>query len=83
MTAPPSWQPAGKGSGGGAALSECIYGDGSLIVSMKTDSKALYDRQHSDATAKGATDVPGGGDSAFDTGTAQTGLGPRSAGYHS
>ena len=45
---------AGKGSGGGsAALSECIYGDGALIVSMKTDSKALYDKQHADATAKG------------------------------
>jgi hypothetical protein len=62
----------GRGtSGGSAALSECIYGDGALIVSMKTDSKALYNKQHADAGAKGATDVPGVGDSAFEAGTDQ------------
>jgi hypothetical protein len=56
-------------SGGSAALSECIYGDGALIISMKTDSKAFYNKEHADAGAKGATDVPGVGDSAFETGT--------------
>ena len=57
---------AGHGTAGGtAALSECIYDDGSLIVSMKTDSKALYDSAYSQARAKGATDVPSVGDSAF------------------
>jgi hypothetical protein len=59
-------RPAGHGTAGGtAALSECIYDDGSLIVSMKTDSKALYDTSHAQAHAKGAADVPSVGDSAF------------------
>ena len=63
---------AGPGtSGGSAALSECIYGDGALIVSMKTDSKAFYDKSHTDAHAKGAIDVPGVGDSAFGAGSDQ------------
>jgi hypothetical protein len=57
---------AGAGTAGGtAALSECIYDNGSLIVSMKTDSKALYDTSYAQAQTKGATDVPGVGDSAF------------------
>jgi hypothetical protein len=57
---------AGPGTAGGtAALSECIYDDGSLIVSMKTDSKALYDTAHTQAHAKGAADLPSIGDSAF------------------
>jgi hypothetical protein len=60
---------AGPGTaGGGAALSECIYGDGALIVGMKTDSKAFYDTSHAAAQAKGATNVTGVGDSAFQAG---------------
>jgi hypothetical protein len=68
---------AGPGTAGGtAALSECIYDNGSLIVSMKTDSKALYDNAHTQAHTKGAPDVPGVGDSAFQysTGTAFSGV---------
>jgi hypothetical protein len=61
---------AGQGTAGGtAALSECIYDHGALIVSMKTDSKALYDKSRAAAHAKGAPDVPGIGDSAFKAGT--------------
>jgi hypothetical protein len=70
-------RPAGPGTAGGAAaLSECIYDDGSLIVSMKTDSKALYDTAHTQAHAKGAVDLPGIGDSAFhyNTGAAFGGI---------
>ena len=60
---------AGPGTAGGtAALSECIYDNGSLIVSMKTDSKALYDRSRIAALGKGAPNVPGIGDSAFKSG---------------
>jgi hypothetical protein len=56
----------GQGTAGGtAALSECIYDNGSLIVSMKADSKALYDSSYAQAQAKGATDVLNVGDSAF------------------
>jgi hypothetical protein len=58
-------------SGGSTALSECIYGDGALIVSMKTDSKAQYDKEHANAGAKDAIDVPGVGDSAFESGSDQ------------
>ncbi len=62
----------GRGrSGGTTALSECIYGDGALIVSMKTDSKAAYNKEHAEAGARGATDVPGVGDSAFEGSTDQ------------
>ena len=63
-------------AGGTAALSECIYDNGSLIVSMKTDSKALYDTSHTQAHAKGAADVPSVGDSAFQysAGTAFSGV---------
>ena len=61
---------AGHGTPGGtAALSECIYDQGALIVSMKTDSKALYDRSRTAALGKGAPNVPGIGDSAFKSGT--------------
>jgi hypothetical protein len=61
---------AGHGTAGGtAALSECIYAQGALIVSMKTDSKALYDRSRRAALGKGAPNVPGIGDSAFKSGT--------------
>jgi hypothetical protein len=61
---------AGQGTAGGtAALSECIYAQGSLIVSMKTDSKAFYDKSRVAALGKGAPDVPGVGDSAFKAGT--------------
>jgi hypothetical protein len=57
---------AGHGTPGGtAALSECIYDDGSLIVSEKADSKSLYDTSYAQAKAKGATILPGIGDSAF------------------
>ena len=68
---------AGRGTAGGtAALSECIYDNGSLIVSMKTDSKALYDTSYAQAHAKGAADVPSVGDSAFQysAGTAFSGV---------
>jgi hypothetical protein len=61
---------AGRGTAGGtAALSECIYADGALLVSMKTDSKALYDKSLAGARAKGLPNLPGIGDSAFKSGT--------------
>jgi hypothetical protein len=61
---------AGRGTAGGtAALSECIYADGALLVSMKTDSKALYDQSLAGARAKGLPNLPGIGDSAFKSGT--------------
>jgi hypothetical protein len=61
---------AGHGTAGGtAALSECIYADGALLVSMKTDSKALYDQSLAGARAKGLPNLPGIGDSAFKSGT--------------
>ena len=61
---------AGHGTAGGtAALSECIYAGGALIVSMKTDGKALYDKSRAEAQAKGVPDVSGIGDSAFKAGT--------------
>ena len=61
---------AGHGTAGGtAALSECIYDAGALIVSMKTDGKALYDKSRAEAQAKGVADTPGIGDSAFKAGT--------------
>ena len=61
---------AGHGTAGGtAALSECIYADGALMVSMKTDGKALYAKSRAEAQAKGVPDVPGIGDSAFKAGT--------------
>jgi len=64
---------AGHGTAGGtAALSECVYDSGSLIVSMKADSKALYDSAYTQAKAKGATDVPSVGDSAFQYGASTT-----------
>jgi hypothetical protein len=63
----------GQGTAGGtAALSECIYAGGALIVSMKTDSKAFYDKARSAARAKGVPDLPGIGDSAFKAGTDQS-----------
>jgi hypothetical protein len=65
----------GKGTAGGtAALSECVYAysGGELLVSMKTDSKALYDSSRVAALGKGAPDVPGVGDSAFKSGTPQS-----------
>jgi hypothetical protein len=64
---------AGHGTpGGSAALSECIYDDGGLIVGMKTDSRAYYDKQLSTAQAKGVPEVHGIGDSAFKAGTDQS-----------
>jgi hypothetical protein len=57
--------------GGTAALSECIYGDGALIVGMRTDSKAFYEQSQTAATAKGATNVSGVGDGAFEAGAGQ------------
>jgi hypothetical protein len=63
---------AGQGTAGGtAALSECIYAQGSLIVSMKTDSKVFYETSRAQAKAKGVPDLPGIGDSAFKAGTDQ------------
>lgn len=62
----------GPGTAGGtAALSECIYGDGALIVSMRTDSKAFYETSQTAARARGATNVPGLGDGAFEAGAGQ------------
>ncbi len=61
---------AGRGTAGGtAALSECIYADGALLVSMRADSKALYDQSLAGAQAKGLPNLPGIGDSAFKSGT--------------
>ncbi len=61
---------AGRGTAGGtAALSECIYAGGALLVSMRTDSKALYDQSLAGAQAKGLPNLPGIGDSAFKSGT--------------
>jgi hypothetical protein len=65
--------PVGPGTAGGsAALSECIYGDGALIIGMKTDSKELFDTSRAAALSKGATDLPGVGDSAFQAGAGQS-----------
>lgn len=62
----------GPGTAGGtAALSECIYGDGALIVSMRTDSLAFYETSQTAARARGATKVPGVGDGAFEAGAGQ------------
>ncbi len=56
---------AGHGTAGGtAALSECIYAGGALLVSIKTDSKAIYDKSLAGAQAKGLPNLPGMGDSA-------------------
>lgn len=64
---------AGHGTAGGTvALSECVYDSGSLIVSMKADSKALYDTAYTQAKAKGATNVPSVGDSGFQYGASAT-----------
>jgi hypothetical protein len=61
---------SGHGTAGGtAALSECIYDDGALIISMRTDSKTLYDKSLASAQAKGSPEMHGIGDSAFKTGT--------------
>jgi hypothetical protein len=61
---------AGRGTAGGtAALSECIYADGALLVSMRPDSKALYDQSLAGARAKGLPNLPGIGDNAFKSGT--------------
>ena len=38
---------------------------------MKTDAKAQYDTSHATAIGRGATDLPGVGDSAFEAGTAE------------
>jgi hypothetical protein len=57
---------AGKGSvGGTAAFSECIYADGALLVTVEADSKALYDKSLAAAQAKGLSELPAIGDSAF------------------
>jgi hypothetical protein len=61
---------SGHGTAGGtAALSECIYDDGALIISMRTDSKTLYEKSLASAQAKGVPEVHGIGDSAFKSGT--------------
>ena len=61
---------SGQGiAGGGAALSECIYDGGALIIGMKADSKTYYDSQLSTVRAKGVRILSGIGDSAFKTGT--------------
>ncbi|HEY1488211.1 MAG TPA: hypothetical protein VGF84_19035 [Micromonosporaceae bacterium] len=57
--------------GGTAALSECIYDGGSLIVGVKTNAKAEYDKSYTAATGRGATRLTGVGDSAFVAGTTQ------------
>ncbi len=61
--------PAGPGTSGGTpALSECVFDDGALIISMKTQAKALYDTSRAKLPAGRFTDVPGVGDGAFETG---------------
>ena len=59
-------------AGGSAALSECIYDDGALIIGMKKNSKTYYDTQLSTARAKGVPEVHGIGDSAFTQGNGQS-----------
>jgi hypothetical protein len=62
----------GQGTpGGSAALSECIYDDGGLIVGMKENSKTFYDKQLSTVQGKGVPELHGIGDSAFKAGTDQ------------
>jgi hypothetical protein len=59
--------PSGPGTAGGTpALSECMFDDGSLIVSLAADGKALYDQAWAAAAAKGATKIAGVGDAAFE-----------------
>jgi hypothetical protein len=60
---------AGAGtSGGTAALSECLFDGSTLVVGLRKDSKSFYDESYADARGKGATDLPGVGDSAFEAG---------------
>jgi hypothetical protein len=60
---------AGAGtSGGTAALSECLFDESALVVSIRKDSKSFYDQAYADARGKGATDLSGVGDSAFEAG---------------
>jgi hypothetical protein len=61
--------PAGPGtSGGSPAFSQCNFDEGALIISMKTQAKALYDTARASLQAGRFTDVPGVGDGAFETG---------------
>jgi hypothetical protein len=57
--------------GGGPALSECLFDDGALIVSMKTDSKAMYDQERAGLHAGKWTDLPDVGDGGFAGGAEQ------------
>jgi hypothetical protein len=62
----------GQGTpGGSAALSECIYDDGGLIVGMKENSKTFYANSLAGAQSKGVHELSGIGDSAFKAGTDQ------------
>ncbi len=55
--------------GGGSALSECLFDDGALVVSMKTDAKAFYDQSRASVVAKGEfVDLPDVGDGGFEAG---------------
>jgi hypothetical protein len=64
--------PAGPGTPGGtAALSECIFDDGSLIVSMKRPGRDLYDSSRAQLQGKPFLDVPDVGDGGFSTGSGQ------------
>jgi hypothetical protein len=66
-------KPSGHGTAGGTpALSECIYDDGALIVSMRTNSKTFYDNSLSGVLAKGVPELHGIGDSAFKTGIGES-----------
>jgi hypothetical protein len=61
--------PSGPGtSGGSPAFSECVFDKGALIISMKTQAKALYDTSRAHLPAGRFTDVAGVGDGAFETG---------------
>ena len=63
----------GRGTpGGSAALSECIYDDGGLIVGMKENSKTFYANSLAGARAKGLPEVHGIGDNAFQCSTDTT-----------
>jgi hypothetical protein len=67
--------PAGPGTPGGtAALSECLFDEGALIVSLKRPGKDVYDSSRAQLKAGQFTDVPDIGDGGFETGTGQNAI---------
>jgi hypothetical protein len=64
--------PAGPGTPGGtAALSECVFDESALVISMKRPGKELYDSSRAQLKAGQFTDVPDVGDGGFETGSGQ------------